>query len=116
MGGFGTWMMGKTYNNFFAAIAPVAGGGMSWRASNLRTTPVLAFHGDADKSVPIVYSRLMVDAVNQTGGNAKLVVLEGYGHNDGIDFAYKNTNLIDWLLAKRRNMYEPVPEYSSQNF
>ena len=28
MGGFGTWMLGMTYPNFFARLAPVSGGGM----------------------------------------------------------------------------------------
>lgn len=116
MGGFGTWMMGKTYSDFFAAIGPVAGGGMSWRASKLRATPVLAVHGDEDASVPILYSELMVHKVNASGGNAELISLKGLGHNDGIDFAYRNTKLIDWLLAQRRTDFEPVPEVCSEYF
>ena len=116
MGGFGTWMMGLTYTNFFAGIAPVAGGAMSWRAPNLRTTPVFAVHGDKDMSVPIIYSELMVDGINASGGSAKLISLEGYEHNDGIDFAYRNTELIDWLLSQRRRDYTPVPEYCSDCF
>lgn len=116
MGGFGTWMMGMTYNNFFAGMAPVAGGNMSWRASNLQSTPILAFHGDADEVVPIVYSELMVEGVCKSGGSAELVSLDGYGHNDGIDFAYRNTNLIEWLLEQRRKEYKPVPEFCSEWF
>lgn len=116
MGGFGTWMMGKTYNNFFSAMAPVAGGGMSWRASNLMSTPVLAVHGDKDTAVPVIYSELMVEAVNRSGGKAELIVLNGMEHNDGIDFAYRNTKLIDWLLSQRRSSFESVPEYCSEMF
>ena len=116
MGGFGTWMMGKTYGNFFAAIAPVAGGGMSWRAANLCTTPVLAVHGDQDTAVPIIYSELMVDSVNAFGGRAELISLKGFGHNDGIDFAYRNTKLIEWLLEQRRGNFEKVSETYSEFF
>ena len=29
MGGFGAWEMGMTYTGFFAALAPIAGGGRS---------------------------------------------------------------------------------------
>lgn len=116
MGGFGTWMMGKTYPNFFSAIGPVAGGGMSWRTSNLRTTPVYAVHGAADTCVPLLYSELMVNGVNNAGGNAKLLPLEGLGHNDGIDYAYRNTDLIDWLLAQRRTDFSIVPEFCCENF
>lgn len=110
MGGFGTWMMGLTYRNFFSAIGPVAGGAMAWRCSNLKTTPVFAVHGDKDDAVYIEYSQFCVDAVNNTGGNAKLKTLIGYGHNDGIEEAYINTKLTDWLLKQRRTDFSYVPE------
>lgn len=116
MGGFGTWMMALSYPNFFAAAAPVAGGGMSWRGGNLRTTPVRAYHGNEDSIVPIVYSQLMVDAVNTSGGNAQLISMEGLGHNDGIDEAYRNTELISWLLAQRRTSQEQIAETLSELF
>ena len=110
MGGFGTFEMGLTYSNFFSAIAPVAGGGLSWRAANLKNTPVRAYHGDVDSTVPMVYSELMVNAVNQTGGSAELVTLKGFGHNDSIEYAYENTDLIEWLLSARRTDFSYVPE------
>lgn len=116
MGGFGTWMMGKTYPTLFAAIAPVAGGGMSWRAGNLRTTPVLAVHGTNDRDVPPIYSELMVNAVLKKGGSAELILLDGLGHNDGIDYAYRHTRLIDWLLSQRKKDFSPVAEYCSEFF
>lgn len=116
MGGFGTFMMGKTYSSFFAGIAPVAGGGMSWRTPNLKTTPVFAMHGDVDEVVPILYSKLMVDGVNASGGNATLTVLEGHNHETGIDYAYKDDTLMNWLLKQRRTDFEPVAEYCSEWF
>ena len=116
MGGFGTWSMGLAYTNFFSAIAPVAGGGLGWRASNLKTTPVYAVHGDSDNVVPLVYSQLMVDGVNQSGGSAQLVVLKGFGHGDGIEEAYENTDIISWLLKQRRTDFEAVSEAFSEYF
>ena len=110
MGGFGTWEMGLTYKNFFAGIAPIAGGGLSWRCPNLKTTPVYAFHGEIDDAVPLVYSQLMVDSTNAKGGNAKLTVLKGFGHNDGIEYAYEKCDVINWLLNQYRNNFEYVPE------
>lgn len=114
MGGYGTWEMGLTYGDFFAGIAPVCGGAMPWRAGNLRTTPVMTWHGDADETVVLVNSQLMVDAVNQHGGNATLNVLTGFGHNDGIEEAYYRTELISWLLCQRRANFTPVPEAMSE--
>ena len=116
MGGFGTWMTGLTFSNFFSAIAPVAGGGMAWRCEALKTTPVLAYHGDLDEPVPLVYSRLMVDSVNEKGGNAELTVLKGFGHNDGIWHAYSETDLIERLLSFRRADFTPIPEPYSIHF
>ncbi len=54
MGGFGAWEMAMTYPSLFSAVAPVAGGGLSFRASNLRTTPVRAYHGTVDELVPAI--------------------------------------------------------------
>lgn len=116
MGGYGTWEMGLTYPNFFSAIAPVAGGGLSWRCSKLVTTPVLACHGTADEAVPFVYSQLMVDVTNQAGGDAQLIALEGFGHNDGINEAYFGTHMLDWLLAQRRTNFEYVKEVCEDLF
>lgn len=116
MGGFGTWMMGKTYPSFFSAIGPVAGGGMAWRAKKLVNTPVMAVHGTADTVVPPVYSQLMVDAVNENGGSAQLILLPGAGHNDGINKAYMETDIISWLLNKRRENFERIPEVCEEMF
>ena len=101
MGGFGTWEMGVTYPSFFAAIAPICGGGFSWRASALKDMPVWAFHGDADDVVPISYSQTMVDAVNAAGGNAKFTIFPGVNHNSW-DPAYLDTNVVEWLLEQKR--------------
>jgi predicted peptidase len=110
MGGFGTWMIGLTFPNFFSAIAPVAGGGMSWRCSNLISTPVRAFHGGADAAVPLIYSQLMVDSVVKNGGNATLTVLDGYDHCGGINTAYQKYGIVDWLLSQKRTDFSTIPE------
>ena len=116
MGGFGTWMMGMTYPDYFAAIAPVAGGGMTWRAPKLRTTPVFAYHGAADTVVIPEYSRIMAVAVNAAGGRADLALLRDKGHNDGIDYAYAHTDLLEKLLRARRTDFRPVPEICEEMF
>ena len=116
MGGYGTFSMGLTYPNFFAVIAPVAGGGMSWRAARLRNTPVLAIHGEKDSAVPFVCSQLMVDNLRNAGGNVQLICLENFDHNDGIDFAYHSTKLIPWLLEQKRTDFDYVPDVCEDCF
>ena len=100
MGGFGTWEMGISYPELFSAIAPVCGGGMSWRCENLKNTPVWAFHGDVDDVVPLKNSVEMVDAVNKVGGNARLTIFHNVGHNSWEE-AYTTTNVVEWLISKK---------------
>lgn len=42
--------------------------------------PFLLIHGDADPLVPLSQSKKLVDAINKTGGSAKLIVKAGGGH------------------------------------
>jgi predicted peptidase len=51
MGGFATWDAITRYPGFFAAAAPVCGGGDTSKAFMLKDFPVWAFHGGKDKLV-----------------------------------------------------------------
>lgn len=99
MGGFGTWSLLARYPAFFSAAAPICGGGVSWYINT--KTPIRVFHGDADDSVPLVYSQLMVDAVNARGGQAHLTIYAGCTH-DCWTRTYEQTDLIPWLAASAR--------------
>ena len=101
MGGFGTWEMGICYPGFFSALAPVCGGGMSWRVKQIGKTPVWAFHGDKDDVVPPFNSYDMVDKLKAAGGNVKLTVFHGVAHNSW-EPAYEDTNVIEWLISQKR--------------
>lgn len=112
MGGYGTWEMAACYPTLFAGAAPVAGGGVGWRAGRMRSLPIKAYHGTADGVVPIIHSQLMVDCLP----NAELVPLEGYNHGDGINYAYEHTDLMEWLLQQRRTDFSYVPEVCEEWF
>lgn len=101
MGGYGTWEMGMSYPGFFSALAPICGGGVSWRVGSIGKTPVWAFHGDADTVVPPVNSYEMCDRLKAAGGNVRLTVFHGVDHNSWAP-AYEQTNLIEWLVASHR--------------
>ena len=100
MGGYGTWEMGLTYPNLFSAMAPICGGGLSWRAGRLKNMPIWAFHGDADNIVPLQNSIEMVDAVNKTGGKARLTILHNVAHNSW-DEAYNHSTVMKWLISQK---------------
>lgn len=101
MGGFGTWELGILHPDYFSALAPICGGGMSWRVGALKNVPVRAFHGDADTDVEPCMSLVMVDKLNKLGGKAKLTLFHGVGHN-AWEPAYEDTNVIQWLYAQKR--------------
>ncbi len=103
MGGFGTWEMATTFPEFFSAIAPLCGGGMSWRAPLIGKTPVWAFHGMCDTIVEPMYSEVMVKAINNVGGNARLSLYPGVGHDVWVN-AYEHEPLLQWLI-EQKNCY-----------
>lgn len=111
MGGFGTWAMALHFPEFFSAIAPVCGGGLSWRCDNLKNMPIRAFHGGQDDVVPLAYSQMMVDAVNAAGGHAALTVYPDRAHNCWDD-AYGKTDVLDWLIAQRREEPRDYPVFA----
>ncbi len=101
MGGFGTWTWACKYPKQFAAIAPVCGGGDIQFAGDLKNTPIWAFHGEADPIVPVKRTIEMVDAVNVSGGSARMTIYPGVGH-DSWENAYKEEELFKWLLGNVR--------------
>ncbi len=100
-GGHGTWAIGAKHPELFAAIAPICGWGDVKTAEALKNTPIWAFHGEADMTVPVKGSIDMVDAVKAAGGDAKITTFPGVGHNSW-DNAYRGAGLADWFLLHTR--------------
>lgn len=116
MGGYGTWETAMCYPETFAAIAPVAGGGVIWRTGKLKNVPVLAYHGEIDSVVLPSQSEIMVEFTLKNGGTAELNILKGFEHNDGIDYAYRETTLIERLISYRKTDFTHVPEPCEEYF
>ena len=100
MGGTGTWMFAMARPNTFAAIMPVCGSGIYWNVANLLKTPIYMVHGDCDTCVPISGSVEMLTSINSRGGNAKLKICYGVGH-DAWNYAYTDDTLLEWMLSQR---------------
>ena len=101
MGGFGTFHLAGLYPKYFAAMAPICGGGHGSFADNLKNIPAWVFHGDADTIVPIQESQRMVSAIKKAGGRVKLTTYKGVGH-DSWTQTYNNPKFYEWLLSHRR--------------
>jgi predicted peptidase len=101
MGGYGTWDLAARMPERFAAAVPICGGGDERTATRLVHLPLWAFHGDADKAVPVERSRTMIAAVKSAGGMPRYTELPGVGH-DSWTPAYRDPKLLDWLFSQRR--------------
>ena len=110
MGGYGTWDLGMTHPERFAAIVPICGGGelitvmMSSRDKRqaLMNLGVWAFHGGKNPVVPLAESQRMVDVSKKLGmQNVKLTVIPEASHDSWTE-AYKTPDLYDWLLKHER--------------
>ena len=101
MGGTGTWMLAMADPARFAAIAPVCGSGIYWHGTVLVDMPIFMYHGDCDDIVPIQESTAMLTSINKRGGDAKLKICYGIGH-DAWDIAYDGDELVNWLLSHKK--------------
>lgn len=101
MGGYGTWELGMMHSDYFSALAPICGGGQSFKSAVLKDMPIRTFHGNKDDIVPISATYEMVDAIKAHGGRVEMTVVDGAGHNSW-EYAYEQTDLIEWLVQQNR--------------
>ena len=56
----------------------------------------------------------MIDAIKKTGGDAKLTICDGVGHNSWLN-AYGNRELFTWLFSQtRKSDMEFINEFDNQ--
>jgi dienelactone hydrolase len=102
MGGNGTWALAAKCPERFAAIAPICGVGDASSTGRLKNVPTWAFHGADDRVVPPEKSERMIAALKKAGGDARLTVYPGVGH-DAWTATYANPRFYEWLLQQRRS-------------
>jgi predicted peptidase len=102
MGGYGAWDLAISYPQYFAAVAPICGGGNTIRIRQMKDVPTWAFHGLKDDAVPEQESARMVAALKAAGGNVQYTVLPEAGHVETWVYAYGQAGLFDWFLTHRK--------------
>ncbi len=102
MGGFGSWKLGSTHADWFAAAVPICGGGEKNRVHRLLDLPLWVFHGADDSVVPAERSRSLVETLGHWGGKPRYDELSGVGHNSWTP-AYQEDRAIGWLFEQRRD-------------
>jgi predicted peptidase len=101
MGGSGSWSIASARPGRFAAVVPICGRGREDNVNVLKTLPIWAFVGDADRDETVLNIRTMVEALRAAGGSARETEYRGVGHNSW-DRAYNDPALIGWMLAQTR--------------
>jgi predicted peptidase len=124
MGGAGAWYTAR-HPRRFAAVVPVCGEVVRQPddpfpadpppglarilsapdpylalAQAIDGTPVWAFHGTDDDTVPVTESRSMVEALRRVGGNVRYTEYPGVDH-EVWDLAYADAGMVQWLLKQR---------------
>ena len=59
---------------------------------------------------------MMVEEINKLGGKAEKIYFEHLAHNDGIDYAYSETDLLQWLLMQKKENRIEIKEFLSEMF
>lgn len=101
MGGFGTYDMITRFPGRFAAAVPIASGWDPALAPRCVNTPLWAFHGTNDTTVPVQSDRNMIAAIIAAGGSPLYTEYPGVGH-DSWDRAYAEPDLLPWLFSQSR--------------
>src|SRR5262249_3854688 len=101
MGGRGSWELASAEPDRLAAGAPLCGPGRVENSGRLKSLPVWAFCGDADRDQTVANMRSMIEALLRDGASARLTEYRGVGHLSW-DRAYNDAALIDWMLAQKR--------------
>jgi len=107
MGGFGTWSLGLSHPERFAAIAPICGGGeliipLLADKSELARLPVWAFHGAKDPTVPLAESERMVGYMKKIGVKEVKFTVYPEAQHDCWTQTYANPELFAWFLQHTR--------------
>lgn len=96
----GTYQLQVKLPNTFACIAPMSG--IIQNAGNnvsvLSKTEIWKFVGTNDTIIKSESTQAIIDALKEQGANAEITELDGATHFDVPSLAYKNDDLIKWLV------------------
>ena len=101
MGAMATYELCWRYPHLFAAAVPICGGADINRLSAAASIPWRIYHGDADKVVPVTFSRTAYRTLKNAG--AKIIYREfaGCTHNSW-NPAFNDPDLLPWLFKQKK--------------
>lgn len=100
MGGYGAWAAIVRYPDKFAAAVSLCGAGDPMLANRIKT-PIWAFNGAEDTTVPPARAREVVEIVRKAGGAVKYTEYPGVGHRVA-ERVYAEPGLAAWVFSQQR--------------
>jgi predicted peptidase len=101
MGGAGVWNVLAARPGFFAAAIACCASQSTEDGKESVETPLWAFHGDADQTVPVTLTRTRIATRRKAGGHPLYTEYTGVDHNCW-QWAYTEPDLVKWMFAQRR--------------
>lgn len=102
MGGYGTWQLIMDRPDLFSAAAPVCGGALAALLDRAKDLPIRIFHGEKDDIVDCFYSKDAFKKLKQFGAKDVTLTLYPECYHDSWTKTYRETDVLDWLIEKRR--------------
>ena len=100
-GGDGTWALGASHRERFAALVPMCGSPDFDQVPRLTSIPIWAFHNSVDPFRSSGKVKDMVKKIEAAGGNVKYTQYGGFGH-DCWTQAYTEGEVLTWMQQQRR--------------
>ena len=101
MGGYGSWNLLVRSPSWFAAAAPIAGGGDASKICKAKNITVRAYHGDKDNVISHRKSESMINALKECGGSAELILYPGVDHGSW-PRTFSDPEFYKWLLKHKK--------------
>lgn len=101
-GGFGAWSMAEQFPEAFAAVVPIAGGGIRHYLNRTNEkTAFWAFHGANDEVIPLSDTVVLVQRLQELKRNVRLTVFEDTNHQAVEGKVLKDEAMWTWLLEQK---------------
>ncbi len=85
MGAIGTWAIAAKTPTRWSALGVFSGFGVASTAKTIGTIPQFVVHGDADPTVPVGGSRVMVAALKSAGAEVQYIEVPGGNHTNVVE-------------------------------
>lgn len=85
MGAIGTWAIAAKTPTQWSALGVFSGFGVASTAKTIGTIPQFVVHGDADPTVPVGGSRVMVAALKNVGAEVQYIEVVGGNHTNVVE-------------------------------